>query len=349
MMRAAKGFTAVELLITLFVAATFLIAGYQLFNVVIVDGGDTRAESRATNVAYDFMRRYEDSAPNPCTTISPVASEATTAEGLQDVRATVTFSCVEGAPSTLSKMQVTIAYGTPVQEVEVSTFVDRSKEVDSVSDVTKNLVAWWRLNGGSANSSVGSANGTIVNAVSTSRNLVPDRAFYFNGTNAYITVPYATSTATRPAAAITASAWAYVSSATLAVTSNQKIFSTTESYGYNYVISSGNRVEAYLMINGTPYSVGVAETALIANSWNFVAFTYDGATIRNYINGVQVASAAATGYINHTTTTPFCIGAEPNATTCSSEYYLGSIDDVRVYDRALSSTEITQLYTGGER
>ena len=62
-----SGFTAVELLITLFVAAAFIVAGYQLFNIVMKDGGETRAESRAGNVAYDYLRRYTDAATNPCT------------------------------------------------------------------------------------------------------------------------------------------------------------------------------------------------------------------------------------------------------------------------------------------
>jgi len=63
--RQDSGFTAVELLITLFVAAAFLIAAYQLFNLVVKDGGSTRAESRAANVAYDYLRQYAASSPAP--------------------------------------------------------------------------------------------------------------------------------------------------------------------------------------------------------------------------------------------------------------------------------------------
>ena len=63
---AQNGFTVVELLITLFIAAAFLVSGYQLFNLIIKDGGQTRAESRASNVAYDYLRKYSSSAVFPC-------------------------------------------------------------------------------------------------------------------------------------------------------------------------------------------------------------------------------------------------------------------------------------------
>ena len=76
-----SGFTAVELLITLFVAAAFLVSGYQLYALIIKDGGQTRSDARASNVAYDYMRRYSLSATSPCTTITPVNNSSITISG----------------------------------------------------------------------------------------------------------------------------------------------------------------------------------------------------------------------------------------------------------------------------
>ena len=61
------------------------------------------------------------------------------------------------------------------------------------------------------------------------------------------------------------------------------------------------------------------------------ALTYDGTTLRLYVNGTQVATRAATGAIQ-TTTNPLWIGGN----SPYGEYFQGLIDEVRVYNRALT-------------
>ena len=53
----------------------------------------------------------------------------------------------------------------------------------------------------------------------------------------------------------------------------------------------------------------MGRTALTANTWAHLAATYDGATMRLYVNGVQVASRAQTGAIA-TSTNPLQIGGD---------------------------------------
>lgn len=119
-----EGFTAVELLVTLFVAAAFLIAGYQLFSLVIRDGGQTRSESRAGNVAYDYLRRYTANATNPCTAQTPLTNSAVDIAGLVDSRVTIVIACpIDSSPS-LSKVTATVTYNSPVQTVTYSTYVN---------------------------------------------------------------------------------------------------------------------------------------------------------------------------------------------------------------------------------
>lgn len=124
-----SGFTTVELLITLFVAAVFLIAGFQLYNVIIQDSGDTRAESRASNVAYDYLRRYSDSTSSPCTVQTPLSSHSIEVEGLSNATVTVAITCPYSASGTtaLSKVEVTLTYNDPQKTVRHATYVDRSK------------------------------------------------------------------------------------------------------------------------------------------------------------------------------------------------------------------------------
>jgi hypothetical protein len=76
-------------------------------------------------------------------------------------------------------------------------------------------------------------------------------------------------------------------------------------------------------------------TALPLNTWTHLATTYDGATLRLFVNGVQAASRAITGSIV-TSSSPLRIGG--NAVW--GEYFSGVIDEVRIYNRALTAAQI---------
>ncbi len=107
-----SGFTAVELLVTLFVAAAFLVSGYQLFNVVIQSGGQTRSSSKADNTAYSYLRKYSDSAINPCTPSTPLATTPVTISGLANPTIGVVITCPVATATSLSKVEATLTYGT---------------------------------------------------------------------------------------------------------------------------------------------------------------------------------------------------------------------------------------------
>jgi len=82
---------------------------------------------------------------------------------------------------------------------------------------------------------------------------------------------------------------------------------------------------------------------LATNQWQHVAVTYDGATVRFYLNGVldsnQPIVALQFGVVNE----PLTIGADlPGAV----EYFQGTIRDARVYGRALSGSEILAIQNG---
>ena len=79
----------------------------------------------------------------------------------------------------------------------------------------------------------------------------------------------------------------------------------------------------------------------IDGTWMHVAATYDGAIMRLYINGVQEASLATTVPIT-TNNLPLTIGAQDGTT--ASRWFMGWMDDARVYNRALSLAEIQALF-----
>jgi hypothetical protein len=77
-----------------------------------------------------------------------------------------------------------------------------------------------------------------------------------------------------------------------------------------------------------------------SGQWNHVAFTYDGAYMKGYLNGVLVAGPTESAKSLQPTLDPLVIGAPSQA---SKFFYKGFLDDIRIYNRTLSSEEITGL------
>ena len=85
----------------------------------------------------------------------------------------------------------------------------------------------------------------------------------------------------------------------------------------------------------------VSDYPFDGNTWMHVAATYDGATIRLYINGIEESSLAASIAIA-TNNLPLSIGGQSDAT----RFFQGALDQARVYNRALSAQEIAGLVGG---
>jgi hypothetical protein len=82
-------------------------------------------------------------------------------------------------------------------------------------------------------------------------------------------------------------------------------------------------------------------TKLALNTWTHLATTYDGTNQRFYVNGVLVGTTAGTGSIA-VSNGAIRIGGNASST---GEFFQGLIDEVRVYNRALTAVEITRDMT----
>jgi Concanavalin A-like lectin/glucanases superfamily len=104
---------------------------------------------------------------------------------------------------------------------------------------------------------------------------------------------------------------------------------------------------AYALYSSSDNNLPMAEIARTASgdtrspgplrtsTWTHLATTHDGATLRFYVNGSQVSSRALSGAI------AISSGAlRIGGNAVWGEYFSGLIDEVRVYERALSAAEI---------
>jgi hypothetical protein len=155
-------------------------------------------------------------------------------------------------------------------------------------------------------------------------------ALQFDGVNDRVILN--SSASLNPTSAITLEAW---------------VFPTAAQGGWRTIIQ--HEVDAYFLhasANGALQPAGggtfagstdwtQSPTALAVSTWSHLALTYDGSTLRLYINGTQVKSVARTGAIE-TNSNPVSIGGN----SAYGEYFLGRIDDVRIYNRALTPAEL---------
>ena len=78
----------------------------------------------------------------------------------------------------------------------------------------------------------------------------------------------------------------------------------------------------------------------VSTDWAHVVGTYEGTTMRLYMDGVEVASRPVSGGPLPSATAALLIGGQAN----NANYFEGLMDDVKVYDRALDGQEVQILF-----
>jgi len=112
-------------------------------------------------------------------------------------------------------------------------------------------------------------------------------------------------------------------------------------YGLGCCIYSGSNIVRYhLKTDKGSFYTGNGKTSLTPGEWYHIAYTYDGETARGYVNGEVDFEQPLSGVVQIDPTT-LAIGA---GYWDNNEYFVGIIDEVRIYDRALSEDEVTRNY-----
>jgi concanavalin A-like lectin/glucanase superfamily protein/Big-like domain-containing protein len=178
----------------------------------------------------------------------------------------------------------------------------------------------------SGNGNVGTLSGATWSTAGKNGN-----SLQFNGSNALVSVADAASL--RLTTGMTIEAWVRPSLLNSWRTVILKEDTSELAYG---LYANTDTVRPGIWVRGGTASEFVKGTAQLAlNTWTHLASTYDGSMLRLYVNGNQVTSKVVGTTIN-ATSRPLRIGGN----TVWGEYFQGLIDDVRIYNRALSPSEI---------
>ncbi len=218
---------------------------------------------------------------------------------------------------------------------------NRGAQVAAVAG--SSLVGYWTFDDGMAADTAGTSNGTVSGAT-----LFPGRvgagALTFDGVDDYVTMG-------APAAlditgAVTVSAWVNLDSTQL----NRKIAGKglvgSSNYAWQYqLFDSGNSNIGFRVSNQSTFTGCRSQNGdLGLRAWHHVVGTYNGTdTVTVYVDGASVCSYTVIGFGALKSTGNFTIGADSSG---QDGFFAGKVDDVQVYSRELSSSEVASIFSG---
>lgn len=208
------------------------------------------------------------------------------------------------------------------------------------------LVGCWRMDDGSGSSLLDGSpahthDATLINSpLFGTPGKIGTHSLILIGTSQYASIP------DDPAFAFTTSLTVSIWLKPVVAADQGLMVKSSGSAGFELALSVSNSSDppasqkVFFRLNGDDSLRVNSETAYPTDgSWLHAAAVYDGSTLRLYINGVQESSLAASTPVSSNTAT-LILGANSEG---SSGWFTGELDDARLYNRALSDTEIAAL------
>ena len=207
--------------------------------------------------------------------------------------------------------------------------------------VTNGLVAYYPFNGDANDASGNGKNGTANSVTSASDRFgFLNNAFAFNGTNSYIWM----GTQVRPPV-LSASAW--FQTGVITNSFGTQTILRDRFNGWSIYVQANESNTGFITadinrIDGSLVRLWATNAAYNDGLWHMATLTYDGYTGGLYVDGILQQSTTLGTYSS--------INFQPGGLAVgrdgdfSGSYFQGNIDEVRIYNRALSSNEVLQLY-----
>lgn len=219
---------------------------------------------------------------------------------------------------------------------------------------TNGLIAYWTFTGDATDASGNKYNGVVKGAsLATDRYGKTNSAYQFNGTNNYIEIPLLTAINTKTN--LTISYW--VNTALGFTTGTGSIFShwidngnSQSPIGFQTAIANNGKL-GVSFVGGLE---AISSSLIGLNSWKHVVVIFDGSQsnaskIKLYINGDFIENInhpnynfSALGSLANKT----FIGASAGSQQSPYNYFSGKLDDIAIWDRALTLEEILGIYYG---
>lgn len=200
------------------------------------------------------------------------------------------------------------------------------------------LVAGYHLNGSSTDFSGNNNHGTDTAITYSQANGKFGKGADFNGSTGFIQLPNISATL-GTLSAFSISFWLNADNKDYGAGEGKVIDIRGSGTGYIIFRVTSTNFNWYLY-NGTEAQFNYAR---VVGSWVHIAYVYDGSNLIGYLNGNRVGSASRTGTV--ATGVSGCFGREYNASAANQ--YDGKLDEVLIFNRALTPQEIRRMYALG--
>ena len=196
------------------------------------------------------------------------------------------------------------------------------------------LISWWRAEN-NALDSIGNNNGILHGGTTFAPGIV-GQTFSFDRVDDYLEIPHSDSLNFEAHQPMSINLWVKRTSTSDIST----IFAKRGDCGsqVHYLLQWYGPENWFVFGSTGAPANGVLTTAdkLPLNTWTFISITFDGAIVTMYINGSPVGSNTMHFDPN---TVPLTLGAEP----ACGDFFGGLIDEVKIFNRALSASEVGTL------
>ncbi|TSC52475.1 MAG: hypothetical protein LiPW41_245 [Parcubacteria group bacterium LiPW_41] len=359
---ARSGFTMIELMVVIAIVVSLSVTSFIAFSNV--------SSSKAVKNGLDEMEALITAARRKSISQENGARWGVRTENTTTSKRMVLFSGVSyasGTPSNYYSLKRNVVFTNPVASTTydvlfdpITGFLSEKKVItvatlkrdgivgdlvlNTIGAVTKRydygVVGYWHFDEGTGTIAYDASgrgnNGTLTNGPTwqVSTNCKAGMCLNFDGTDDYIS----TSSIPNLTSEFSFSVWA--KTPILQDSTYDTIISKFSSSPYNgwFLRHSPNTNAIYFSFYNAGSSYSVSTSALTANTWIHYVGTFDGSNMKLYTNGLL--SGTQVGSVGSATTN-FAIGGNYGG---PSETWNGSIDEVRVYNRALSASEILAMY-----
>jgi VCBS repeat-containing protein len=210
----------------------------------------------------------------------------------------------------------------------------------NASDAVEGALGWWKGEGNTL-SAIGSDTATWIGTAGYATGKV-GTAFNLDG-NTYLKIE---DQASHKPSTITTEAWIYATQFDGWDSIIAKGSLTSSQNSYLLCIESG-KATFYTKRTGSGFGFSKDANSLVLNQWYHLVGTDDGVTRSLFVNGTLVDSDAVSGSLVYENGVPLLIGEDWNWGVPAPIRFNGRIDEVAIYGRALSTTEITANYNNG--
>ncbi len=257
---------------------------------------------------------------------------------------TLTLDNVQLSEAGDYQVQVTNAFGSALSSTAVLT-VDQ--QLSGCAPVPTGLVSWWAAEG-NADDTMGLNNGTAVGSLGYASGEV-GQAFVFDDSTSYIILPASPSLDIGASGTgFTIECWIAPNDFNVNVSGAPIIEWDSDSTDGLQFWCGGSLFGNIKDLSGNDHRIVSANGVLSVNVWQHVALTYDeiSGNAFIYLNGNIVASQNFGSFVPQTTF-PANIGRRTGQQTGLGDTYGGMMDELSIYNRALSSNEIQAIYMAG--